>query len=252
MRIAIISDIHANLEALDAVLNSVGPVDRFLCLGDIVGYGPDPNECVERVRSLPGMVCVAGNHDLAAVGKYDHDWFNAHARAAIEWTQRKLTDSSRQFLEQLPLIARVDDLTLVHGALPEPMDYITGPAEALSTFQEMQKMQTPVCLIGHTHVAEYYRLPCPAGQPGSLGRIEHRYLTDGGRIAIEPGSYYVVNCGGVGQPRDGNPHAAFGIFDSEARTIEIKRVAYDIEQVQHKMQDAGLPPLLSERLSYGR
>jgi len=249
MRIAIISDIHANLEALDAVLGSVGPVDRFLCLGDIVGYGPDPDECVERVRSLPGLVCMAGNHDLAAVGKYDHDWFNAHARAAIEWTQRKLSDSSRQFLEGLPLIARVDDLTLVHGALPEPMDYITGPAEALSTLQEMQ---TPVCLIGHTHIAEYYWVPVPAGKPASLGDVEHEYLTDGGRIALEPGWRYVVNCGGIGQPRDGNPDAAFGIFDSDAQTIEMKRVAYDIEQVQRKMLGAGLPPLLSERLSYGR
>jgi predicted phosphodiesterase len=249
MRLAIISDIHANLEALEAVLNSIGTMDRFICLGDIVGYGPDPNECVARVRSLPGLVCVAGNHDLAAVGKYAHDWFNAHARAAIEWTQQRLSQSSREFLEQLPLIARVDDLTLVHGALPEPMDYITGLAEALSTFQEMQ---TPVCLIGHTHVAECYHLRTSLDVPGSLARLKHRYLTRGGRVLCEPGSHYVINCGSVGQPRDGNPQAAFGVFNSATKTMRLIRVAYDIEQVQGKMRDADLPPLLSERLSYGR
>jgi diadenosine tetraphosphatase ApaH/serine/threonine PP2A family protein phosphatase len=249
MRIAIISDIHANLEALEAVLASIGPADRFICLGDIVGYGPDPNECVERVRILPGLVCVAGNHDLAAVGKYDHDWFNAHARAAIEWTQQHLSQSSRQLLEQLPPTAQMEELTLVHGALPEPMDYITGPAEALSTFQTMP---TSVCLIGHTHIAEYYWVPVPAGKPASLGDVEHEYLTDGGSIALEPESAYVINCGSVGQPRDGNPDAACGIFDDERRTIEVRRVPYPIEQVQRKMREADLPFLLIERLSYGR
>ena len=249
MRIAIISDIHANLEALETVLSVIGPAERFICLGDIVGYGPNPNECVERVRGLPGLICVAGNHDLAAIGEYDHDWFNAHARAAIEWTQQHLNQSSRDFLGQLPLRAQHDYLTLVHGALPEPMDYITGPAEALSTFQTMP---TPVCLIGHTHVAEYYRLPMPAEATGSLARLEHRYVTEGGAIALDPESQYVINCGSVGQPRDGNPDAACGVFNDEKRTIEVRRIAYPIEEVQRKMTEARLPTLLIERLSYGR
>jgi diadenosine tetraphosphatase ApaH/serine/threonine PP2A family protein phosphatase len=245
----IISDIHGNLEALEAVLSRLNDADGVFCLGDVVGYGPNPNECIERVTSLPGLVCVAGNHDLAAIGRYDHDWFNSHARAAIRWTQERLTDGSRRFLEGLPLTARVDDATLVHGALPEPMDYVTGPVEALATFQAME---TPICFIGHTHVAEYYCLKRAADSPTTLARLEHRELTGGGEINIEPESRYLINCGGVGQPRDGNPLAAFGIYDSQARLATMRRTPYPVEKVQAKMAEAGLPLLLIERLSYGR
>lgn len=249
MRYGIISDIHGNLEALDAVLANLADVDAVLCLGDIVGYGPNPNECVERVRALTDLVCVAGNHDLAAIGRYDQDWFNAHARAAIKWTRDRLAQESRQFLEGLPLTARVSDLTLVHGALPEPMDYVTGPVEALATFQALE---TPICLIGHTHVSEYYCLNLSANRQESLARLEHRSLTGGGEINLDPKNRYLINCGGVGQPRDGNPLAAFGVYDSGARLLTVRRTPYPVEKVQEKMSDAGLPSLLIERLSYGR
>lgn len=241
MLYGIISDIHGNLEALEAALAQLTPAQAYICLGDLVGYGPDPDECVSRVRSLPGLICVSGNHDLACVGKVEISWFNWHARKAIQWTAENLEPQTREFLENLPETAAADDLTIVHGSLPDPMEYITAPSEALSTFR---MMQTPVCLIGHTHVAEYYAL-------GS-GGIEHRYLTGGGEVKIEPGFKYIVNCGGVGQPRDGNWMASFGLYDSERKTIQVKRAPYDIAAVQAKMREAGLPALLIERLAWGR
>jgi diadenosine tetraphosphatase ApaH/serine/threonine PP2A family protein phosphatase len=253
MLYGIISDIHGNLEALDAVLahlmpsgepaasQAAQPVEAYICIGDLVGYGPDPNDCVRRVRSLPGLLCVAGNHDLASIGKIDINWFNWHARKAIQWTAENLEPEARQFLESLPETAATGDLTIVHGSLPDPMEYITAPSEALATFR---MMQTPVCLIGHTHVAEYHAL--------SSGGVEHRYMTSGGELKIEAGFKYIVNCGGVGQPRDGNWMASFGTYDSDRKLIQIRRVAYDVAAVQSKMRAAGLPALLIERLAWGR
>ena len=243
MRYGIISDIHANLEALEAVLLRLKAVDAYICLGDIVGYGPDANECVEAVRSLPGLKCVVGNHDLACVGEYDINWFNWYAREAIVWTQERLTPASRAYLQSLPLMDMQNSLTLVHGALPQPMDYVTSEAEARQVFPEMV---TPVCLIGHTHIAEYY------SHAHGAAHVQHESLIRGGRIKVSPGVSYIVNCGSVGQPRDGNTMASFGVYDTTKRRLEITRIAYPVERVQEKMAKAGLPALLGDRLAVGR
>jgi len=243
MRYGIISDIHANLEALQAVLKRLKEVDAFICLGDIVGYGPDPNECIEAVRALPGLKCVVGNHDLACVGNYDINWFNWYAREAIVWTQERLTPASRGYLLSLPLMEMENSLTLVHGALPQPMDYVTSENEARGVFAEMI---TPVCLIGHTHVAEYY------AHPHGAAHIERRSWSQGGELRFSRGVSYIANCGSVGQPRDGNPMASFGIYDTTRRELKVKRVAYPVERVQEKLARAVLPELLGERLALGR
>jgi len=239
----IISDIHSNLEALEKVLEQLCGVEAYLCLGDLVGYGPNPNECTQLISQLSPCTCVVGNHDLAAIGKYDIGWFNWHAREAILWTRQQLTPETKGFLTALPEVLVQDPLTLVHGSLPDPMEYITSPWETRLTFA---KMTTPICLIGHTHVAEYYV------QREGESNCQQVPLTNGGEITLEEGLRYIVNCGAVGQPRDGNPQASFGIYDTEAKTITIKRVEYPIEVVQKKMTEVGLPQFEIMRLALGR
>lgn len=243
MTYGLISDIHANLEALEAVLAELSGVDAFLCLGDIVGYGPDPGPCLERVRRLPGLVCVAGNHDLVAVGRYDLNEFNPFAGEAIQWTRQQLSEEQHSYLSSLPLTAEAAGAVLVHGSLPDEMAYITSAEDARQCFEAFAG---PLCFIGHTHVAEHYVLRSGTRFPEQLS------LWSGGVFALDPELRYIANPGAVGQPRDGNPAAGFGIYDTEAGTIEVRRVPYDIESVQGKMRAAGLPAYLSERLSAGR
>jgi diadenosine tetraphosphatase ApaH/serine/threonine PP2A family protein phosphatase len=243
VRYGIISDIHGNLEALEAALAALEGAEAFICLGDIVGYGPNPNECVARVRALPDLICIAGNHDLAAVGAYDLDWFNPLARAAVLWTREQLEPAHLAYLESLPLRVERPRVTIVHGALPEPMDYILSSIEARQTFAEFT---TPLCLVGHTHVAEYWV------QVEGQHRVEHGSLFSGGEVKFEPGKRYIVNCGGIGQPRDGNSQAAFGLYDEEAQLVRVRRVPYALKETQRKMRRAGLPEMLTLRLEHGR
>jgi len=243
MRFGVIADIHGNLDALMAVLADMGTVDRVLCLGDLVGYGPEPNECCARIRQLPGLVCVVGNHDLAAIGRVETESFNPWARAAIEWTARTLAPEHATFLAGLPLTAQVNGITLVHGLLPEPMDYLLSAADAGRMFDAMT---TPVGLVGHTHLAEYF-LREPNGT-----ECRHIPLWEGGEVMFREGCRYIVNCGGVGQPRDGNPKASYGVVDSDLGGIFVRRVGYPIERVQAKMLAAALPEPLARRLSVGR
>jgi len=239
----LISDIHGNLEAFEVVLAELKGVDAFLCLGDIVGYGPDPGACVDRTRELPNLTCVVGNHDLAAIGEYDLSWFNPYARRAIEWTAERLAPDQRRFLSSLRPTAVVGEVTLVHGSLASPMAYITGKQEALECFRVMAGS---LCFVGHTHIAEHYR------NRGRTEACDQTSLWGGGSIALEPGLRYIINPGAIGQPRDGNPAASFGTYDSEAGTIEVRRVPYDVGAVQEKMRAAGLPAYLAMRLSQGR
>jgi len=243
MTYGLISDIHGNLEAFDAVLEALDSVDAFLCLGDIIGYGADPALCLEKLRSLPGLLCVAGNHDLAAVGRYDISWFNPFARAAVEWTAEQLSDEQTSYLRNLPLTAHVEGAILVHGSLPDEMGYVTSPQEARACFDAMPG---DTAFIGHTHVAEYYQIPRGTMPPTQVS------LWSGGAVDLRDDLRYIINPGAVGQPRDGNPAASFGIWDVEARTVEIKRVPYDVEKAQAKIGSAGLPDYLSERLTVGR
>jgi diadenosine tetraphosphatase ApaH/serine/threonine PP2A family protein phosphatase len=239
----IISDIHANLEAVEAVLAELRGCGGFLCLGDIVGYGADPSACIERVQELPNLVCVAGNHDLAVLNQHDREWFNPLARAAIDWTAGQLTPDDESYLAALPASIRVEDAILVHGSLPEEMAYITSPGEARVCFDAMPGK---LAFIGHTHVAEYYAAVEDDPLPSQVS------MPSGGSISLESRHRYILNPGAVGQPRDANPAASFALWDPAARRVEIKRVSYDVERAQAKMEEAGLPQYLVERLALGR
>ena len=241
---AIISDIHSNLEALNAALDSLGSVDAIYCVGDVVGYGPNPNESCEIMREKQA-VTVLGNHDAAVIGRMALDWFNSAARDAALWTRDQLTPENREFLECLPLISHSEHLIMVHGSLssPDRFEYITSPWEARPTFDSMEDFA--LCFVGHSHVAEYY-----ARNVEELG-ADQIAMTGGGTIELKPGFRCIVNPGSIGQPRDGNPHAAFAVYDTDAQTVEIRRVEYPIGETQEKMRSAGLPETLITRLEYG-
>jgi diadenosine tetraphosphatase ApaH/serine/threonine PP2A family protein phosphatase len=208
-----------------------------------VGYGPDPNACITRVRELPNLICIAGNHDLAAVGRYPASGFNPFARNAISWTTEQLSEESRDFLASLPLVFSQPPFTLVHGALPDPMEYVLSQWEARQTLAEMT---TPHGLIGHTHVAEYYV------QADGQMLVEKQSLFSGGEIPIGEGRRYLINCGSVGQPRDGNLQGACGLLEEGMERLTVYRFNYEIEKTQQKIIAAGLPDYLSQRLAAGR
>lgn len=224
MRYGIFSDIHSNLEAFEAVLEALKKesVDKYFCVGDIVGYAANPKECIKIMQELNCPI-VCGNHDWAAVDWVDHTYFNPYAKAAVEWTKSQLNDSERNYLKDLPLIYEDEEITMVHGTLekPEEFDYIFDEFSALRT---LDLSRTKVCFIGHTHF--------PA-----------EYSKEAKRL---------INVGSVGQPRDGNPKAAYCIYDPDKNTIEIKRIEYDIKTTMNKILAAGLPNILAFRLVEGR
>ncbi|MCL4465767.1 MAG: metallophosphatase family protein [Chloroflexi bacterium] len=241
MRVAILSDIHSNLAALQAVLAELPPFDEVWCLGDIVGYGPDPNECVEAVFSLPHLA-IAGNHDWAAVGKVDTAEFNTDARRAAEWTGQRLTPANRNLLAALPTESVVGDFTLAHGSPREPIwEYILGAGQAAAN---LPYFATPYCLVGHTHVPAIFLAPT-AGERAAARRPQ-----PGDRLEYGD-RRFIANPGGVGQPRDGDPRAAYGFLDTVERTLTFRRVAYPVEVTQEKMRQVGLPNSLWQRLSFG-
>jgi len=241
MRYLLLSDIHSNLPALEAVLAEVdlAYIDEVLCLGDLVGYGPHPNECIARLRELP-LRCVAGNHDWAAIGKMDTDEFNPAAREACQWTAKELTAENRAYLESLPEVFVQDNYTLVHGSLRAPIwEYVTHPLVAQRTFQ---LLNTQICFHGHTHVPVVFR------EEGS--HPQAYILPSEQRITLDM-NRYMINTGSVGQPRDGDPRASYLLFDSREATIEYRRVDYPVEETQRSMKEKGLPQSLITRLSYG-
>jgi len=243
MRYAVLSDVHANLEALEAVLEDARGqgVEGFVCLGDFVGYGPDPNACVERLRGLVAVALV-GNHDLAALGRLDAGRFNLFARAALEWTRTQLSPSVRAFLEGLRPRETLEDLLLVHASPQNPVEeYILDWETADDNFRAEE---FSVCLFGHTHVPVHF---AHDGQ-----RTYVFPLSPDTVVPLEPGLRHLVNVGSVGQPRDGDARAAYAVLDTSARTVELRRVPYPIEAVQAKMQARGLPRPLWERLAEGR
>ncbi len=248
MRVLVLSDIHANLEALDTVLEAArqeGGFDRLWCLGDIVGYGPNPNECVARMRELNALA-VLGNHDAAALGRVRVNDFNPDARRAVEWTQTQLTPDARAYLASLSEQQIEGDYTIVHGSPRDPVwEYILTPTMAHAQFEYFQ---TPVCLTGHTHIpALYHHFADESGRWMTAWHVpepEEVYtLRDPDRWLVNPGS--------VGQPRDRDPRAAFALLDVEERRWAYYRIPYDIERTQYLMRQAGLPLRLIVRLSYG-
>lgn len=242
MRYGIFSDVHSNLEALDAVINAYKKeaIDKYLCVGDVVGYAANPKECVEKVKTI-ATITMAGNHDWASVDLFSVDYFNPVARQAILWTKRNLDTSGRYFLESLKLIYKNDILTLVHGTLDAPQDfnYMTDSYAAWETFR---LLKTGVCFVGHSHVAGIF----------ISDKDERIFYCEDNFIDIKDGNKYIINVGSVGQPRDGNPKAAYCIYDTDKEEVQIKRVNYDIGAVRKKIYDAGLPQFLGDRLFAGR
>ncbi len=241
MRYGIIADVHANLAAFEAVLADMGKVDSLWCLGDLVGYGPDPNECIDLLQSYNHR-CVMGNHDLAAIGRLDTADFNAAAAEAAEWTAHALTDRSVFYLSHLPEMVVVEPFTLVHGSPRSPVwEYVFQETLAAANFDHFG---TPACLVGHTHVPALYVLDASRGT--ASGRVP------GPEDSVDIGAdRVIINPGGVGQPRDGDTRAAYAVYDSESRVFQWRRVAYAIESTQGRMRAAGLPERLIERLDFG-
>jgi diadenosine tetraphosphatase ApaH/serine/threonine PP2A family protein phosphatase len=240
MRLAVLSDIHSNLAALDAVRDDLPEVAEVWALGDIVGYGPQPNEVISRLQEM-GARSVMGNHDGAAIGEVDISWFNPDAARAIRWTAGVLDENSRAYLAALPEIRRDGELTAVHGSPRDPTwEYITDTRIAAANFAAFD---TRVCLHGHTHVPVIFR--------AEEGLVTLVPATPGGPISVDAGRL-LLNPGSVGQPRDGNPAASYAVVDTEAQTAEFRRVGYDVATTQRAMQEVDLPARLAERLSYGR
>ncbi len=248
MRYAVISDIHANLEAFQAVLDDLArqDVQKVVCLGDTVGYYANPNECTDLCRSL-GFLCLRGNHDDAVIGVCGIEDFNPVAQNALLWTERQLSDNNKAWLQQLPQQVTVDDLFLaVHGSPGHPYDYIFTPADASLTFDIMvsQHPQLAICFFGHTHQRALY---CDDGMM-NLESLEHDRPS---AISLQEGRLYLINPGSIGQARDGNPGASYLVYDGNSNSVTYRRVPYDFNLTQEKIARAGLPAMLGERLGLG-
>ena len=239
MRILVLSDIHANYTSLEAVLNDAGAVDETWCLGDLVGYGPDPNAVVEEVREIPNLTCLLGNHDVAVIGKIPFEAFNGDARRTLEYHERVLSADNMDFLRSLPSNLKVrEDVSLVHGSPRDSVwEYILNTLSARLNFDHFT---TPWCMVGHSHLQCMFRLD------ERTDRVTLEPVRAGDRVQLKP--RLIMNPGSVGQPRDRDPRLSFGIFDESRRTFEIVRLPYDNETAAKKIIGAGLPPFLAERL----
>lgn len=241
MRYLVISDIHANLVALEAVLeDAAGEWEQIWCLGDIVGYGPDPNGCVE-LLSQQEHLSLSGNHDWAVLGKLDIESFNSEARTAIRWTQKTISQENRDYLTALPALQVIEPFTLVHASPRQPIwEYLLDEGAAAQNFL---LLNTPYCFVGHTHTPVIFTETTPGKSEASYPAYDESIMLGEERLIINPGS--------VGQPRDSDPRAAYGILDSDALTWQHRRVAYDVEETQARMRSHGLPHRLIARLELG-
>jgi predicted phosphodiesterase len=240
MKYAVIADIHANLDAFEVVLDDARnqKCTHYCCVGDVVGYGANPKECLEIVRRM-GMPCVKGNHDEYCSSEEDLEGFNPHAAEAVQWTRKQLSDDDRKWLRDLKYVRLVASFSMVHATLdqPERWGYVFDKLMAAASFTYQN---TSVCFFGHTHVPVAF--------------IRDSVVRGGtySKFRVEPGRKYFVNVGSVGQPRDNNPKSAYVIYDLNEGSIELRRLDYDIAKAQKKILEAGLPPRLAERLSFGK
>jgi predicted phosphodiesterase len=242
VRVLVISDVHSNATALDAVLAAAGPVDAVWQLGDVVGYGPDPNEVVDRLRSV-GAVGVRGNHDAAAVGDLATASFNSYARAAIDWTRDRIVPTTRAWLSELPERRDEADIGLCHGSFRDPIwEYIHDPTVADESLRIVAADGLDLGLFGHTHL--------PAVYGATDGKVASAVPLEGSTLDLQD-ARVLINPGSVGQPRDRIPTASFMLLDTERRQATWKRAAYDIAAVQARMRRAGLPERLALRLDHG-
>jgi len=243
MRVVLLSDIHSNLIALDAVRAALPTHDELWCLGDTIGYGPRPNECIVAVRDIARHV-LTGNHDLASLGEISLAAFNALARRANQWNNQQLQPELRAWLAGKPaVLVPGTEATIAHASPRDPVwEYVL---DALTAQENLAYFETPLCFVGHSHV------PTIFGQHED-GRLEFRRGAPGEVLQLRSGARYIINPGSVGQPRDGEPRAAFAVWDTEAQTVSFVRVAYDIAATQRQMHEAGLPEMLAQRLAFGR
>ncbi len=240
MKYAVIADIHGNLDAFQVVLEDARAqkCTHYCCVGDVVGYGGYPKECLDIVRAM-NMPCVKGNHDEYCSSEEDLEGFNPHAAEAVIWTRKQLTEDDRKWLRDLKYIRLVASFSMVHATLdqPERWGYVFDKLMAAASFTYQN---TGVCFFGHTHVPVAF--------------IRDSVVRGGtySKFKVEPGRKYFVNVGSVGQPRDNNPKAAYVIYDLQEGSIEIRRLDYDIAAAQRKILEVGLPPRLAERLAFGK
>jgi len=240
MKYGILGDIHGNLEALEAVLErcEAAGVKKYVSVGDLVGYGASPAECIRRVREL-GAVVVAGNHDFAAIDKLNIDFFNAYARESALWTRGALSEEDKQYIRSLKLVEYCDNFTLVHSTLysPELFEYIQTSYDAHLSFEQQS---TPIAFVGHSHV------------PVNFFKRKNVSFNMDAEVRLDENTKIMVNVGSIGQPRDENPDAVAVIYDSDEGIVRISRLPYDVEKAARKIVQAGLPEILAERLKYGR
>ncbi len=242
MRVLIISDIPSNFTALEAVLRDAGHVDETWCLGDLIGYGPDPNMVVEELRQLSGLTCMLGNHDAAVLGRMQLAAFNGDARRSLTWTSNVLSADNMDFLRGLPHESVVrGDVTLAHGSPRDPVwEYILNTLSARLNFAHFS---TPFCFVGHSHIQSIFQLE------EKNDRVSMALARVGEPVPLKPRA--IVNPGSVGQPRDRDPRAAYAVYETEARTWEARRVSYDVRSVQDRVRGAGLPEKHAARLAEG-
>lgn len=241
MQVLVISDIHANLTAFQAVLDHSGNNwEKIWCLGDIIGYGPDPNQCVELLRQFPHITLV-GNHDHASIGRLDISTFNNDAKTAVQWTQSVLNDDNRAFLEAQEPMQIEEGITLAHGSPRNPIwEYIT---DSFIAWENFDHYETKHCLVGHTHYPVVFEHDDELGSRLIEADFENPVQLSEKRTIINPGS--------VGQPRNSDPRAGYALLDLETMTWQHKRIEYDIESVQDRMREANLPDRLIARLQHG-
>lgn len=241
MRYGLFSDVHGNLPAFTSVIRAFDQekIDQYVCGGDVVGYGANPQECIRALKDL-SAVCIAGNHDWAVLGKIDTTNFNPMARVAVDWTKINIKPEDQNFLEELNLIYKNDDFVLVHGTLQEPghFHYLLSESEARETFSLMDRA---VCFVGHTHMAGVF-----------IEKDDRIQNFQSVNLEVQKDCRYIVNLGSVGQPRDGDWRASYCLLDTETKTISLKRVEYDVTEAQKRIRQAGLPDFLASRLTFGQ
>lgn len=245
MRYLVLSDIHANLEALEAVLDDAPSYEAVLCLGDLIGYGPNPNECVDRVRELPNLTSLVGNHDLAALGRVDLNLFNLDARRAAEWTDGQLREDVRRYLDGLEAKLQTFEFALAHASPRDPVwEYMVAAHQGPPNFE---RFEGPICFVGHTHVPRTFRETVNGKKPHvEVSLPDADYVTQ-----LDDEARRILNPGGVGQPRNGDPRAAYGLWDTDDHTFTFRRVPYAVAETQRKILGAGLPEVLAYRLQLG-
>ncbi len=240
MKYGILGDIHANLEAFEAVLGEMDKagVEKHISVGDLVGYGANPCEVIDRIKKMETLV-VAGNHDYAAIDKINIDFFNAYARESAIWTRNALSDDDKNYIRSLKLIEEVEDFTVVHSTLysPELFEYIQTSYDAHLSFDQQN---TTVSFMGHSHV------------PVNFFKRKNVSFNMENEVRLDNGTKCMINVGSIGQPRDENPDAVCVVYDSDEKVVSISRVRYDVDKASKKIIAAGLPEILAERLKYGR